>query len=579
MAKQPEVYPLSKIKKGQKGYGVTVLRGTELERFEFEVIGVLKNAMPKQDLILVRSDDPKLQLTGFAQGMSGSPLYIEGKVACAFSYAWRFNKEAMGACTPIENMISEARTPLRGAPQTIMASTEEWQRYRPLDGVVASPDAPRPSWFAASPLPPVPAQSKEQGLVRAGIPLSVAGLGPLAFEQTRSIFAPYGLEAQQAGGTGSPDGGATRFEMGGSIAVIMARGDVSMAGTGTVSLIDDQKVLAFGHPMFQMGEVYMPVAGADVHYVVASAQTAFKLASPTRVLGSLTQDRQSMIAIDTSQRVDMIPVELTVKARGQEHKFRSEVARNRFLTAQLVLAVVVNGAQLLFPDVADAVVTMDSTLFIRGMKPLAFKDYLYSNDGAANAVAAARALRVLGPLLFNPWSPVVLDKIEVGINVEYKADFANIVDARLPANTVPYGKKTEIELVLEPFQGARYVERVPITFPESLAGQVVKLEIVPGDFARLDVAQPENLPQLVDALRKSYPANVLVVSVATADEGVTLGGKIVARLPDSAIDSARPAASMKGGDPYRSLFRVAVPMKRVIQGKAELTVQVEEKRR
>jgi hypothetical protein len=460
-----------------------------------------------------------------------------------------------------------------------MASSEEWQRYRPLDRVVASADPRSPGWFA-SPLPPLPAQhTAEQGLVRAGIPLSIAGLGPLAFEKTKQIFAPYGLEALQAGGTGSADSGATRFETGGSIAVIMARGDVSMAGTGTVSLIDDEKVLAFGHPMFQMGEVYMPVAGAEVHYVVASAQTAFKLASPTRTLGTLTQDRQSMIAIDTSQRVDMIPVELTVKARGQEHRFRSEVARNRFLTAQLVLAVVVNGAQLLFPDVASAVVTLDSTLHIRGMKPLSFKDYLYSNDGAANAVAAARALRVLAPLLFNPWSPVVLDRVEVAIAVDYKADFANIVDARLPANTVPYGKKLDLELVLDPFGGQRYVERLPITFPESLAGQVVKIEVVPGDFARLDVAQPQSLTQLVDALRKSYPANVLVVSVSTADEGVTLRGKIVARLPDSAIDSARPSASMKGGDPYRSLFRVAVPMKRVIQGKAELTVQVEEKRR
>jgi len=136
-----------------------------------------------------------------------------------------------------------------------------------------------------------------------------------------------------------------------------------------------------------------------------------------------------------------------------------------------------------------------------------------------------------------------------------------------------------LEVVLEPFEGPRYVERVPVTLPATLAGKIVKLEVVPGDFARLDVAPPENVGQLIDALRKTYAGNVLVVTAYTADEGVTMGGKIVPRLPDSALDSARPAASQKGAEPYRSMFRVAVPMKRVIQGRAELNVQVEEPRR
>lgn len=102
-----ETYPLSKVRRGQTGYGYTTMKGTTPERFTFEVVSVVKNFLPKQDIILVKSDDPKMQLTGFWQGMSGSPLYIEDKLVCAFSYGFRFNKIPLGGCTPIEYMKRE----------------------------------------------------------------------------------------------------------------------------------------------------------------------------------------------------------------------------------------------------------------------------------------------------------------------------------------------------------------------------------------------------------------------------------------------------------------------------------------
>ncbi len=588
-AKGTEVYPLAKVKRGQKGYGLTVFQGTDPERFEFEVIGVMKNFLPKQDIVLVKSDDPKLQVTGFAQGMSGSPLYIDGKVMCAFSYGYRFNKVAMGGCTPLETMIGESKTPLRGPQATALASNDEWNRYQPLASyedsrvALAAPDAPSDAWILQAPLPPVrtPAagSDKDGALVRATVPLSISGLGPLGFEQAKKVFSPYGIEPMQAGGAGDENSGPTSFAMGAPIAVVLIKGDVSAAGTGTVSYVDGNNVLAFGHPMFQMGETYMPVASAEVHYVVASAQSAFKLASPLRTLGSLVQDRQSMIQADAGRKIDMIPVDLTVRGPTGDKKFRTEVARNRFLTPQLVLMSIVNGAQLIFPDVADAIVTVDSTLYLKGFKPISFTDYLYAPDGAGNSVASARALRILAPILFNPWTPVTIERVDVTVAVEFKTDYANLVDMRLPSNVVPYGKKFEVELVMQPFDGPRYVERIPITLPARLAGQIVKIEIVPGDMARLDIAPPENVEQLIAALRKSYPGNVLVATVYTADEGITVGGKVVPNLPDSALDSARPGASAKGGELYKSMFRVAVPMKRLIQGRLEMTVQVEDRHR
>ncbi len=586
-AKGPEVYPLAKVKRGQKGYGLTVFQGTDPERFEFEVIGVVKNFLPRQDIVLVKSDDPKLQVSGFAQGMSGSPLYLDGKGMCAFSYGFRFNKVAMGGCTPLETMMAESKTPLRGPKATALASADEWNRYQPLSTYessrkeLARNDAPRDAWILQSPLPPVPqapaSSGKDDALERAGVPLSLAGLGPLAIAQAKKIFEPYGIEPMQAGGAGDDTSGPNHFEMGGSIAVVLVKGDVAATAIGTVSYVDGDNVLAFGHPMFQMGESYMPVSGAEIHYVIPSAQSAFKMGTASRTLGTLVQDRQSMIQADTSKKVDMIPVDLTVHGPFGDKKFHTEVLRNRFLTPQMVMMTIINGAQLIFPDVTDSIVTIESTLHLKGYKPLNFTDYAYAPDGAGNAVASARALRILAPLLFNPWTPVTVERVDVTVSVDYKSDYANIIDLRVPATTVPYGKKFELELTLQPFGGKAYVERIPMTLPARLAGQVVKIDVVPGDMARLDVATPESVDQLVEALRKTYPGNVLVATVYTADDGVTVAGKVVPNLPDSAIDTARPGASAKGADPYKSMFRVAVPMKRVVQGRLEMTVQVEEK--
>jgi hypothetical protein len=586
-AKGPEIYPLSKVKRGQKGYGLTVFQGTDPERFEFEVVGIVKNFLPKQDIVLVKSDDPKLQVSGFAQGMSGSPLYLDGKVMCAFSYGFRFNKVALGGCTPIETMIGESKTPLRGQASTALASNDEWHRYKPLRTYesatgrteVASAD----KWILQAPLPPVPVAplaqpGKEGALERAGVPLSLSGMGPLALAQARKIFEPYGIEPMQAGGATDDSTGPNRFAMGGSIAVVLVKGDVAATAIGTVSYVDGDNVLAFGHPMFQMGEAYMPVANAEIHTFIPSAQSAFKMGSATKTIGTLVQDRQSMIQADTSKKVDMIPVDMTIHSPAGDKKFHTEVLRNRFLTPQMVLMSVVNAAQLIFPDVADSVVTVESTLHLKGYKPLTFTDYLYAPDGAGNAVSSARALRILAPILFNPWTPITVERVDVAVSVDYKADFANIVDLRLPSAVLPYGKKIDLELTVQPFAGKAYVERIPITLPERLAGQVVKIDVVPGDAARLDVASPENTQQLIDALRKTYPGNVLVATVYTADEGVSVSGKIVPNLPDSAIDTARPGASAKGADQYKSMFRVVVPMKRVIQGRLEMTVQIEDKK-
>ncbi len=383
----------------------------------------------------------------------------------------------------------------------------------------------------------------------------------------------------QGGGAGEDDKGPTQFELGGPIGVVLARGDVSANGTGTVSYVDGHTILAFGHPMFQMGEAYFPISAAEIHGIIPSAQSAFKLASPLRVLGSLEQDRQSMIMGDTTKKFDMIPVDVKVVGPNGAKEFHSEVVRNRFLTPSLVAMAVVNGAQLLAPDVTDATVTITSTLQLKGYKPLAFTDYVYSPEGAAgNAIGSARALRILSPILFNPWSMVTVEKVAVDIKVEYKANVVNLQTLRLPDYEVPYGKKFYVSAEMQPFGGKNYWTKIPLTIPEKYAGATLKLEVVAGDGARLDIAPPENMEQLIDALRTSLPANTIAATIYVPDEGVTLNGQVLPELPDSAIDTVRPSTSTSRGESYKSMLRVVVPAKVVVQGRQEIVFKVADKK-
>ena len=323
----------------------------------------------------------------------------------------------------------------------------------------------------------------------------------------------------------------------------------------------------------------MPAVTAEIHRVIPSYNMAFKMSSPLRTVGSMVQDRQSSIVIDTTRKTGMIPVEIRIKGpTGIEEVFHSEVLRHRFLTPSLVGAMAGNAAQLIAPDVVDSTVTVASTVKLKGYPPLKFLDYSYSPDGPGNAMGAARGLRVLAPLLFNPFAPVNIESVAIDVTIAHTADFTKIEAIRVPDLELPYGKKTYVDVVLRPFGGRPYVERIPITIPETLAGQSVKLEVVPGDAAAPDVAPPESLEDVIEALRQTYPANTLVTTVYSPDEGITLGGKVIPNLPDSAIDTALPASSTRRGNSYKSIARTVVPSKRVVQGRQELVISVKERK-
>jgi hypothetical protein len=601
----PEIYPFDQVRPGQKGYGLTTRSGSKPFRFEFEIIGINKNFLPQMDIILVKSDDPQMQLSGFWQGMSGSPLFLDGKLLCAFSYGFRFNKSAIGGCTPLHYMKgdaarmrrrhTEAALPPGAKPKAVgrsdaaapgpVASWKEWTELAPqrtADSSLYAMSPPRQPWLLRAPLPaahrsPPPAGPEGGGMVASAVPLALSGLTGSSFAEMEKALDGFPIQPLRAGGAGRPGEGPLQFELGAPIGVELLRGDMSGTGTCTVSYVDRDQVLACGHPMFEAGEIYAPVSSSEVHTIIPSQMSSFVVASPLRELGALIQDRQAMIAADTGLRTRMVPVDVDVAWSGKESaQFHVEVIDNRFFTGTFAGIAAMNAISRYLPDRDMATVLMESTVYVRGKKPLHFVDHLYADDGARSVIGGARGLRVLVPLLGNPFAPVVIERVEVKARLDFGTNFGEIESLRLPTTELTPGSRTFIEVHMTTYDGSKLVERVPFDVPAELKGSIIRLTVTAGDAAGVDAAPPQNLDQLLDAYRKLLPGNVFAVVVQTADEGAAVDGVLIHDLPSSAADKLYPAASSSRAEPYKVVSRQTYPSKRVLNGSQSILVKIAE---
>ncbi len=595
----PSTYPLDKVMRGQTGYGMTTFSGTKPERFTFEVVSVVHNFLPKQDIILVKSDDPKMQVTGFWQGMSGSPLYIDDKLACAFSYGFRFNKVAIGGCTPIDYMKKEGLGAHRratvtasagGGPKIVQpaaATMSDWRRLTPTVDPQAALDALGPvhkSWLLSAPLPEAvtrPVETEGQTMT-ASVPLSVAGFSAPAFGQLEKMFGASNVVPVRAGGSSGnviAKDAPSHFQMGGAIAVELIRGDMSAAAIGTVSYIDGDKVLAFGHPMFQTGETYAPVSTATVHTVIPSAQSAFVMATAMTEIGSLTQDRQSAIAADTGLRTPTIPMNISITSTSGKHvdsgSFHVDVLANKFLTPAIAGAALMNAINYYLPDRDDVTARVESNVKVKGITdPIHFTDYLYANDGAASVMGAVRGLRVIVPLLLNPYQPVTIERVDIRVNLRFEANFGDIKEIEVPTGELIPGERNMIRVRMTSYDSKDLVEEIPVDVPKSVAGSIVQLEVTAGDAAKLDAAPPVDFPTLIAAFRRLLPGNVWAATLYPSDEGVALDGKLVRDLPASIQDKLHPQTHTQVAQVYKPITRTLSPSKRVINGSSSILLRV-----
>ena len=559
----PAILPLSEVHPGLVGEAFTVFEGVKPEAFKVRVLSVVPNFLPKQDIILVRAEDPRVANCGIAAGMSGSPVYVDGKLMGAIAYGWSFAKEALAGVTPIESMLAGRQRPRRPPGDPFLVD----------NGRALAPGQ-------AAQLAVAPAISDgEPRLQPASLPLAVSGISDAAMRELGETLRPFGLVPVRAGGTGGKKptaAPAQAVQPGATVGVALIRGDITATAMGTLTQVEGGTIIAFGHPLMGLGEVNLPLVSGEVHAIVASLSSSIKLASPLTEIGRVVQDLPTGIVGEMDRFAPSVPVEVLVAARGEKKsRFRSQVALHRRLLPLLAATVISSALAEVEPDVTDMVVALTTRLDVRGAGSVEIRDQLFSGEGlSSRALAQARGLKALAELLGNPFEPAVIDRIDVDIRVEYRNDVAEIVGAALPDERVRPGETLPVRVAMRPYAGKEFVEVVPVVVPRALAGKTIKIDVASGALVRPDVPKPESLRGLMDNLRVSYPGQSIVVSLSTPDSGVSLRGRLIPGLPDSALDTLRSANQTHRADAYHVAERTLHPCDRLVSGRQELTARV-----
>jgi hypothetical protein len=546
----PAILPLDQVRPGMVGQAFTVFEGTKPEPFQVRVVSVVPQFLPKQDIILMRAEDPRVQVTGIAAGMSGSPVYVDGKLMGAIAYGWSFSKEPLCGVTPIESMRAASQRPHRPAGDPFLA--------------LAPPALP----------------TAEPRMQPVSLPLAVSGMPDAVMRDLGEELRAFGLVPVRAGGAGRGHDKEESpvLEPGATVGVALIRGDMNAVAMGTLTQIDGNTVLAFGHPMAGLGEVNLPLVSGRVHTIVASLSSSLKLVSPGATIGAMVQDLQSGIVGELGRQAQMIPVEVAVNARaGKPRLFSAQVALHRRLLPVLASTVVSTALSEAEPDVTDMVVTMNTRLTVRGTDSVEIVDQLASTEGLTGKVLSqARGIKALTEVMTNPFAPALIERMHVDMKIEYRNDVAEIVGASLPDERVKPGESISVRVVLRPYAGQEFTKTIPVPIPATLAGKTVRLEIASGALVRPDVPKPESLRGLMNNLAASYPAKSIVLSLSTPDSGVSLRGHLIPSLPDSALDTLRTSGQTRRADTYRIFRRTPHACDQMITGRQELTIRVRE---
>jgi len=579
---------VSEIRPGMKGYGLSVFRGDTPERFGVEVVDVLHQFRPDQDLIVVRTHHPILEQAISVAGMSGSPVYLDDRLIGAYAYGWSFGKEPIIGVTPIANMLAELKRPLD--PQIWRAIGTEPFDLKSVRGSrpVKTTLSPRTLRTRASQLADLTAPHVDPPeLTRwgqplpAATPLQVSGLAPGSTELLARAFGSYGLFPVQAGAAGTAPKASkppTSFVDGGSIGVQLVRGDISVMGVGTVTHVVGRRLVAFGHPMLNAGQIALATCTARVVHVLSSVMRSFKLAEAGSPLGVLIQDRQAAIVIDQDLQADMLPVHLRVHglAESVRSEWNLELANNRLLTSGLLLTAIGNALEASASDRTDSVLTVKSRVSFAGRPDERTEDVMFTALGPADGQALGRLhlFGMLGAAFGNPFEDVRVTGIDVDLHVRFERDLLSVVDAQLPSDVVDPGATVQLAVTLRHYDQAEHVQLVPIRIPASAAGEALELAIEPGDEVVLDRPKPASLDDLLQAQRSSYPGTSLVVSTKLPSQGLKLRGKLVNALPGSALDMLQSTNETDRPVLFSSYERKEVPLGHAVIGSARLKINV-----
>ncbi|MEM6292999.1 MAG: SpoIVB peptidase S55 domain-containing protein [Myxococcota bacterium] len=579
-AKTPEVMPVSDVKPGMRGHAVTVFSGEQTDKFEVEIVDVIHNYLPKQDAVLFKSNDPRLEHSSIVGGMSGSPIYVEGKLVGALSYGWPFNKDALGALTPMKNMFEVGELPYR--PDVLKRPAVRGKKRRGTrawaDAMLGLETSPLPARRRADDL------DAAESLVPLMVPMSVSGMGTAA---SRMLGDALGMTPVRGGGRGQASGGNNAkkgWGGGDAVSVVLIDGDSSVAGNGTVTWVNKKgdRLLAFGHSMFDDGPTNVPMGHARVHTIINSYQRSVKVSSPLSIDGLMYQDRQAAIALRTDKRAPMIPVVTAMKGPDPDLKprtYTNKVAFGVDLTPNLIASILAEALDEAGRDSAEVVFKIGTRIEYtssQGRKTLEFDEEVFFPGGLVGRIAGrTRSVLAILALLDNDFEVAEINDVRHDITMEYGAPLDTIENVRRLQETVRAGDLLELEVTLRDHDGEARTEVFPIRIPDDAAGEEVMVEISAGDLSIPYRPISDNIDDLITTVISGYPARSVVLSIYREGEGLSTRQGLIPELPDSVLETMIERGSTQPSIRLKQLSRRVIPTKNIIVGTHRLKLNVQ----
>ncbi len=588
----PDVLPLSEVKPGMKGYGMTVFSGTEPEKFDVEIISTLHNFRPNQDLVLIKTPHPRLNITRTVAGMSGSPIYLNGKMIGAYAYGWLYGAEPIAGVTPIKSMLEDQARPIpralfprSGGPLPSADASDPGGKKRSPHAFLGAPDAYDLATHAkqiGSRTANALAAPDGTSLARASTPILVGGMGNTAMKIASDLLTPLGLDPMQGGGGGGKQqdpNAPTKYVDGGAIGVQLVKGDVSAMGLGTVTRVQGDKLVAFGHPMLGGGIEALPTAIAKVHWIVASMNRSFKLGEAARPLGALVNDRQAAIVVDSSVKGPMFPVTLKVEGADGVPKptWSMEVVHDQFMAPAFTAMAIGSGVEETTAERRDMTWRAVSKLKVAKYGTITLQDFGAGNGNPVGAeeFMRGRLVKAVGTLLNNPWEPVQIEGVETVVKVTFEREVSLLRGAKVLDPEVDAGSPARVRLTLQNWQGKIETRDIEIKIPAELAGRDVDIDLSPGYEIERPLPTPDSVAELMSNLQNStFDPESVVVTFRLKENAAAYKGKIAPRLPPGALDTLRPATASDAPEVFAAQVQIAIPLKRFLVGRDSVRVLV-----
>ena len=587
----PPYYPIDQVKPGMVATGYTVWQGDKIEEFNVHIIGVLRNVIgPRRDLILAKLEGGPLAQTGVIAGMSGSPVYLDGKLVGAVSYSLgAFSKEPIAGITPIGEMIDAA---MLDTPRPPIGTRARLEMPVTRDSVAAAMRASM-SWAR-----PFADRSGDVQIFGEGVsgqvatmlrpiatPLSMGGFSPEIADMLGASFRDYGF-SPVAGAAAAGQMPSMSSDMplrpGSAVGVNIVSGDFNMGATGTVTEVIGNKVYAFGHPFFNLGPIAFPMTKAYIHTLLPSLTSSMKISTLGDVVGTVNQDRATTIAGLTGAAPATIPVRISLESeRGFKKQFEFRVVSDQLFTPLFTYASILSTLTSYERETGAATFNIKGTMNVKSHGEIKIED-LFSGNSASMSTAGS----VMAPLTFlldNDFEPIQIEAVDLTIQSTEQPRTATIERVWLDGVHARAGRTVPLKVLMRGYRGEEFVHTVPLEIPAGASGS---LSVMVSDGARLaqwerrevrQPTEPRSVPQLMRALNTVRKNNRLYVRLLATDAGAVVRGEPLSSLPPSVLGVLEADRSTGDFIPLRNatLAEWNLPTEHAVVGSRVLTITIE----